>query len=92
MRQIWKFPVEIADDVTIIMPRGAEVLYVGEQAAGLAIWALVDPDESLEERMFHIFGTGHSIPSIIEGRDHIATVPMRDGVFVWHVFDLQGSR
>lgn len=93
MNTIWKYGLEIADDVVIDMPAGARVLHVGIQVAPApswgepdmaCLWVLVDPDAPLERRMFKVVGTGHRH----EGMDawhYIGTFYMFGGI--WHVFD-----
>lgn len=88
-KTIWKFKVE----PTIAMPIGARIIHVGHtraiQARGeLMLWAEVplDPGER-EERRFQVFGTGHSIP---ESATHLYT--WCEGVYVWHLYELQAAQ
>lgn len=82
-RTIWKFQLKMTELPTIRMPKGAEVLSVQDQMGHLCLWAIVDPDEEMEDRHFRIFGTGH--PIVYPTGDFIGTV--QQGQFVWHIFD-----
>ena len=67
------------------MPAGAKVLSVGWQPVdGLVMWALVNPDNPLEERKFHTFGTGHPVANP-DSLEFVGSVQTPAG-FVWHVF------
>lgn len=81
---VWKFPFE-ADEETISLPAGAEVIHAGRQEGIPCVWALCDSDPHLEreERRFAIRGTGHDVP---EGARHIAS--QFEGPFVWHFFEV----
>lgn len=85
MKTVWKFPLPLAPEVNVMMPEGAQVLYVGNQAGTIALWALVDPDKSLVTRVFRIAGTGHDVPDGV----YVGTV--QQGPLVWHVFEPYGS-
>lgn len=89
MTTIWKFPFHIRDTVAIEMPRGATVLPHLEPARleqgepGLVIWAVVDPDQPTETRVFHVVGTGHPMPET--PLNYIGSALA--GPLVWHVFE-----
>lgn len=90
MKTIWKYFLEIVDMPNLNMPQGAEVVSVQPQAisddaTGIALWAIVDPEAKTEERRFRIFGTGHPIPSEFRGK-FIGTVQL--GQLVFHVFEV----
>jgi hypothetical protein len=89
---IWKFSLQIADRQTVTMPVGAEILSVQDQAGGLQLWAVVVPEEERrEKRVIEIVGMGNPMADVLaEGlsRVHLATVQVRGGALVWHVFEL----
>lgn len=86
MQTIWKFPLELTDNPTVKMPRGARVLSAGVQDDRLMLWAFIpDTKAKTEERGFYICGTGGFVPDAIGDHPFIGTVQM--GAFVWHVFD-----
>lgn len=88
---IWKFSLQITDRQTVTMPVGANILSVQDQAGGLQLWAIVNPDAEREQRVIEIVGTGNPMVDIEKedlARFHIATVQVRGGALVWHVFEL----
>ncbi len=82
MTQIWKYRVDVG---AIMMPKGAKILTVQMQNDTPYMWAIVDVDAELEERVFEIHGTGHNIRNIDE-YEYIGTYI--DNPFVWHLFEL----
>lgn len=83
---IWKFPLTVTDYQTLTMPEGAEILSVQDQDGALCLWALVDPQAPMVERLIEVFGTGHPIPTNMGiSRNYLASV--QQGRFVWHVFE-----
>jgi len=59
-KQIWKYPLETTDGQTIRMPKDSQILCVQTQFDRPCLWALVDPNQPLEDRHILIFGTGHT--------------------------------
>lgn len=94
-KSIWKFPIQINDNVTISMPQGAEILTVQTQQIGKfnpdktpCLWALVNPNNATEERSFEVFGTGHPMHCDMGvDRKYIGTFQIRGGELVFHVFE-----
>lgn len=85
MKTIWKFPLDITGEQTVVIPKDAWFLSVGDQGGRLTLWAMVDPESEREERPIRIHGTGHPIPNT-EQLGYIGTVQMNGGALVWHVF------
>lgn len=82
MRTIHKFQLTAPE---IPMPANAEVCTFQFQHGVPTIWAIVDTDDVVELRRFHIFGTGHELPD----EDRCAYVgTYQDGPMVWHLFEL----
>jgi len=82
---IWKFPVRIADEFSIEMPVGAQVLSVQVQGTEPQLWALVNPKARRTMRRFRVHGTGHPVaPDIGE---FVGTFQVRMGTLVFHLFD-----
>ena len=74
------------------MPEGARLLTIRTQGEfeDPYIWALVDSSLPwCSARIFHTYGTGHSIPDPQPGMClvYVSTYLVRDGDFVWHVFE-----
>lgn len=84
-KQIWKFELQVTDTQSVVMPAGANPLYVADQNGNLCLWAVVNPQKPSESRDVWVVGTGNSMPTEIElYGDYIGTV--QQGRFVWHVF------
>lgn len=91
-RSVWKFPIEVTDEFTIEMPKGARVLHVDVQRVSETnaqyeqpcLWALIDPDAEREQRTFYVHGTGHTFPV---GRVHLGSFLLYGGSFVGHLFE-----
>jgi hypothetical protein len=91
-RVIYKYPLTKANLPSNVylpisavrMPIGGEVLTVQLQNNQAVLWALVDPKDGLQERLFITLGTGLLADSEHLGR-YIGTY-QRDA-FVWHVFE-----
>lgn len=84
--RIFKYVFDIGDYIKIAMPVGAKILHVAMQQGDPCLWALVNPDHSVETRQFRIFGTGHPIDEP-ESLVHIAT--FQQPPFVWHLFEVK---
>lgn len=85
MKAIWKYPLEIRDLQTLMVPEGATILTVQAQHDIPVLWALVDPKAPKVRRDFEILGTGNPVE---EGeRNYIATIQTHGGQLVWHVFE-----
>jgi hypothetical protein len=83
MKTIWKFPLEVTDYQNVRMPKGAEILSVADQYGVVCVWAMVDSDAELEDRMFYIFGTGNPVSETLPWQ-FVGSV--QQNIFVWHVF------
>jgi len=64
------------------MPEHAKVRHIAEHQGMGYLWAEVDDAMPLEERTFHIIGTGLPIDRRFR---YVGTFLM--GLFVWHVFE-----
>jgi hypothetical protein len=83
---IWKFELPNESVGSLVMPRGAKLLSVGEQRGAMVLWAAVDPKAETVIRKVQVIGTGwpnQEIPPIFVG-----TVLLAAGALVFHVFDL----
>ena len=85
MRTIWRFPVELGNNM-IPMPEDSEILAFQLQNNAPHIWAIVDDEAPVSNRFFTLTGTG--IPLIDDAHisDYIGTV-QDGGLFVWHLFE-----
>ena len=76
----------------ISMPQNAEVLSCGEQDGIIVVWARVNPDAPLKNRVIRAVNTGEGLRNsdpACEAR-FIGTVTMQNKLskgMVWHIFD-----
>jgi len=84
MTTIYKYPLEVTDVQSLELPKGYEILSVGEQGGGLVMWAEVDPEQPLYQARIRIVGTGQPISPV--DRQFIGTVQI--GMMAWHVFEV----
>jgi len=84
VKTIWKFEVDIVDEQTIAVPRGAQPLSVRMQGATPQLWALVDPDAEFVPLKLGIYGTGGPVPD--QPGTYLDTFYQLGGALVWHAF------
>ncbi|MDB5848238.1 MAG: RDJLphi1 gp43 [Rhodoferax sp.] len=82
---IWKFPVQVADEQTVMIPGGARILTVAVQAGTVCLWAEVCPGHSKRPRTLRIYGTGHPMPG--NPGIYISTFMLQDGALVFHAYE-----
>jgi hypothetical protein len=87
--KVYKYAVPIADQFTLKLPEGAEILSVHAQQNTPYFWALVEPTALLEKRHFRLAGTEHPIEESREQLKFIGTVHLHDGALVFHLFECQ---
>lgn len=89
MKTIWKWTFDDpATTYSLSMPKGSKILSFQTQNDVLTMWALVEPHAEKVNRLFRIYGTGHTIPDgVIEVSKYIGTA-QTSGVFVWHLFEM----
>ena len=92
MKVIYKYKID-SDLVHILMPKDAEVLTCQMQDGTPTIWAMVDPKNEKENRVFEMINTGGSIHEINgHERKYINTFQMCNGTLVFHLFELSPIR
>lgn len=84
MATVWKFPIPIADEFVIAMPRKAEILFVSTQHEQGCLWARVVPERDQEQRNFKLRGTGHPVDMDCE---HVGSFVLAGGDLVFHLFE-----
>jgi len=83
--QIWKYPLKDTWQQELLMPKGANIIHVGEQRGVICLWAEIDTKYiDLNKHVFYLVGTGNEWPPV-QVR-HIGTVIKKEGRFVWHVY------
>lgn len=83
-RQVWKYPVRPqVEPQAVKMPKGAEIIHVGQQRGEPYVWVMVHPHVMAEPRNIWCIGTGWDID--MRGKVYRGTAHC--GAFVWHVFE-----
>lgn len=85
IERVYKYPLQLGDWVTVVMPEGAEALCVQVQRGQLNLWARVTVGRPPVTHHFRIAGTGHDLGSNV-GR-HVGTFQLDGGSLVFHVFE-----
>lgn len=85
MKIIYKYPIVITQDQTVLVPRGAKFLSVMDQNGALCLWFEVETVNPVEARAIEVHGTGNPINDTCGKRIHIGSVIQ--GPCVWHVFE-----
>lgn len=86
MKTIYKYPFEITDEQTLMLPTNAQILTVQTQWDAPCLWAMIDPEEKRTEKVtIRVYGTGHPIDDS-DNLDYLGTVQMLSGQLVFHVF------
>lgn len=93
MLTVYKYVLPSVAELALSLPQGAQVLHFDVNTAAqissetyLAIWALVDPDQPLEQRRFLVLGTG--APVVSAHARYFGTTIDRQRGLVWHLFEL----
>lgn len=95
-RTIWKYPIPCLDCFELEIPSGGIFLSVQEQMGTPTAWFYVNPSMLTEKRRFHLIGTGHDIPEIIQEKrvvggveleSYLGTVQLSPGHLVYHLFE-----
>lgn len=83
-QRIYKFPLEVTDEQTVMLPDGSWVLSAQFQNGQLCLWARVSVGEPTSPWTVRIVGTGNAMPDTLG--QHLDTVQQAGGLLVWHVF------
>lgn len=60
--RIWKYQMPVAEEFTLKLPKGAEIIRMDGENGYLWCWAVVDTQAPLEERHFAAFKAGGEMP------------------------------
>lgn len=85
-KTIWKFEADMTDEFLIQMPVNAKIISAQNQSGKICIWAIVNPENLRENRMFRVYGTGNPFNGDNVNLEFIATI--QDRIFVWHLFEV----
>lgn len=85
MKTVHRFPLQLSDEQTLMLPEGAEVLHAGRAPNGeISLWARVETEAPPKARRFLLRGTGHPLP---DGVPLVHRATIIDGFFVGHLFE-----
>jgi hypothetical protein len=85
MKRIYKYPLQTADEQTVVMRAGAWPLCVQVQNGAPCLWAMVDDQQPEQEATFRVIGTGHPIPDA-DRLGYVGTYQLAAYGLVFHVF------
>lgn len=85
MRTIFKYSLPYTSDRPVIdMPIDSKVLAVQVQRGEVYVWAMVDPDADVFEKVqFTVVGTGQAC---VNCGQYLGTIHLAEGTLVLHVF------
>ena len=84
---IYKYPIPVADEPIIAIPRGARILSVDVQHGVPCLWVLVDRFAPEVPHRFRLAGTGHEVDFEWRDAPFVGTVLLAGGALVFHLFD-----
>lgn len=86
MTTIYKYPIAITDLQKINMPLGYKLLAAQVQHGNPQLWAEVNPSMPDVPVTLAVYGTGHTIPDIVQ--TYVDTIQISNGGFVFHVYEV----
>jgi hypothetical protein len=66
MKAIYKYRLPFMEKSKVVMHGGSTIIRVAGEDGAIWLWAIVDTDEVLVERTFHLYKTGGEMPSDID--------------------------
>ena len=84
--RILKFTLHERGSRILEMPRGADLLHVGDQLGALQLWAQCEETEHVETRLFAVLYTGFD--EVPENAEYLGTVISSGGNIVRHVYEI----
>lgn len=85
MTTIYKYRLAIESSIEIKMPYASKPIHAGLDPSGdPCVWAIVNTDNPIHERTFHVCGTGNPLTQAERDGRHIGS--FQQGPFMWHVF------
>jgi hypothetical protein len=92
--KIWKYEIPMEKDITINMPKYAQILHIDSQGGIPCMWiefpnASFYPSKEIEyeDRNFTIIGTGWEFGSAEIGNAGIYVDTWQSPPFVWHLYE-----
>src|SRR5213595_3614843 len=91
VKVIYKYRLPFMEVATVEMPKGAQVIRVDGLDGALWIWAVVDTDEPIVKREFHLFKTGAVLDDASEWYYHGCGAIKIQMELMLYVFEKQWS-
>lgn len=93
MKTIYKYNLTMGFINVMKLPKNASVISVQVQNNKPILWAMVETENELEDRVFIMLTTGSSIGEQVDGHlEHLGTVQLEDeydgSIFVGHYFEV----
>lgn len=66
MKAIYKYRLPFQEKATVSMPEDANIIRIDGLDGSLWVWAIVDTNNTMVDREFHLFKTGGEMPDDIE--------------------------
>ena len=85
-KKIWKYIIGLYGE-THEIPTGAKILSCDVVNGYICVYALVDPENGLEERTFRVYLTGEEI-DFNDGLERRFIGTCKEDGFVYHLFEL----
>ena len=85
---VWKYPLAVADEQNIVVPKGSNLLSLMEQNNVPTIYFLVNASAQVKETIaVSMRGTGHPVErEMSSASQYIGTVSTYSGQLIWHVW------
>lgn len=71
MKVIYKYRLPFMEVSKVVMPRNAEIIRVDGLDGAIWLWAVVDTEEPLVERVFNLYKTGGEMPEDIQNFNYL---------------------
>ena len=91
MLTVFKYQLPLGDYFKLALPKGARVLTADMQNGQPCLWALINPDNKTEKRLFRFVGTGQMIEDSLKRLEFVATFQMEGGSLTLHIFEVKES-
>lgn len=69
--RIWKYQMPVAEQFTMKLPKGAEIIRMDGENGYLWLWAVVDTQAELEDRHFEAFKAGGTMPDDLSNHEFV---------------------
>jgi hypothetical protein len=86
MMNVSGYPIPIEDSFDIQLPRDARILAIHEQLGQPKVWAIVDEDQPMKRRRFHVVGNNVDLSFDPGACDYVGSFQAAGDVLVFHVF------